>query len=76
MVGDVIFRIKSNQYERLLKMGSITKNDIVVLEDKGITINDPHKLPQMLVTYQCKNCGGPLNPWNLKCEYCDTYYQY
>ena len=32
--------------------------------------------PQWPNHTHCPNCGAPVNPHKIKCEYCDSYYRY
>lgn len=61
------------------------RENVIHLEGKGRIINHPggralgvedQKLVKNKIkSSRCSHCGAPINPYRVKCEYCECYYE-
>ena len=73
---------KYSPFEDYLKW---ERENVIHLESTGRIINhyggralgiEDHKLiKNKIKSSHCSHCGAPINPYRVKCEYCECYYE-
>lgn len=72
---------KYSPFEDYLKWD---RENVIHLEGTGRIINHPGRsalgvedqklIKNKIKSSYCPHCGAPINPYKVKCEYCECYY--
>lgn len=52
-----------------------TRRIINYYDERALRIEDQKLIKNKIKSSHCSSCGAPVNPYRVKCEYCECYYE-